>query len=156
MAAICKRYPTIAHSPPLAQGEAIRISVRDGDQLVCYNHKTHQSKKKGLIIIAHGLAGDADSSYVRYLALGAMARGYDALRLNLRGAGAGHLLAKSSYHAGRADDLQAVCFAMADRFPNTPLYLSAYSLGGTMAVKWQVALPCHQRLGVIIFARRLI
>lgn len=150
------RNTFIRISPPLAQGEAIRISVRDDDQLVCYYHKTHQTKKKGLIIIAHGLAGDADSSYVRYLALGAMARGYDALRLNLRGAGAGHLLAKSSYHAGRADDLQAVCFAMADRFPDTPLYLSAYSLGGTMAVNMASRLALPSALaGVISFCAPL-
>ena len=143
-------------SPPLEGGEAWLIPLDDGDQLLGYYHKTPLTKAKGLIIIAHGLAGDADSSYVRFLSIAAMARGYDALRLNLRGTGAGHLLARSSYHAGRADDLQAVCFAMADRLPDTPLFLSAYSLGGTMAVNMVSRLTLPPTLaGVISFCAPL-
>ena len=121
--------------PPLDdEGEEMVFAMPDGDRLIGAYHKTTSLVKKGLIIIAHGLAGDYDSSYVRYLTKGAMAQGYDALRLNLRGAGKGHDVARSSYHAGRADDLHAVLEQMAQAHPGVPLFLCAYSLGGTMAV----------------------
>ena len=128
------RNTLLATSVPLETGDTLILQLPDGDQLLAVHHKTPQKQQKGLIVIAHGLAGDCDSSYVRHLAAGAMAAGYDALRLNLRGAGRGQELARSSYHAGRADDLHFVIHKMAALFPALPLFLCAYSLGGTMAV----------------------
>lgn len=121
-------------TPPIEDGTPMRIELSDGDALLGIFHETTHPKSKGIIIIVHGLAGDCDSSYVRHLARDALHSGYDALRLNLRGAGAGSALAKSNYHAGRADDLAATCHHLAETFPEKDLYLCAYSLGGTMAV----------------------
>ena len=129
------RNTLIGLIPPLdTDGKEMLFAMPDGDRLLGAYHKTPSIMRKGLIIIAHGLAGDYDSSYVRYLTKGAMAKGYDALRLNLRGAGKGHNLARSSYHAGRADDLHCILEQMAKIHPGLPLFLCAYSLGGTMAV----------------------
>lgn len=128
------RNNLISLMPPVPPSEEMVIDLPDGDQLLGHYHKTTSSHTKGIIIIAHGLAGDCDSSYVRYLAADALKDGFDALRLNLRGAGNGADLARSSYHAGRADDLATSCFALQSRFPDLPLFLCAYSLGGTMAV----------------------
>ena len=129
------RNTLLALTPPLdTDGDEMLFEMPDGDRLLGAYHQAQSRTKKGLIIIAHGLAGDYDSSYVRYLTRGAVTQGYNALRLNLRGAGKGHDLARSSYHAGRADDLYHVINQMAQARPDLPLFLCAYSLGGTMAV----------------------
>lgn len=120
--------------PPIEEGTDLRIDLPDGDALLGIFHKTNRAQSKGIIIIVHGLAGDCDSPYVRHLATDALDDGYDALRLNLRGAGAGSHLAKSSYHAGRADDLATICYYLANLYPEKDLFLCAFSLGGTMAV----------------------
>ena len=124
--------------PPLAQGQDRLFTLPDGDRLLGAYHSTNHGAEddtaKALIVIAHGLAGDYDSSYVRFLADAALSQNYDVLRLNLRGAGKASGLARASYHAGRADDLSFVLHELAKENPALPLCLCAFSLGGTMAV----------------------
>lgn len=128
--------------PPLAKGQDWLFTLPDGDKLLGAYHRPAKDngtdkckgkeKGKALLVIAHGLAGDYDSSYVRYLAHSALEDGYEVLRLNLRGAGKASKLARLSYHAGRADDLAFVLEELAQQ--DIPLCLCAFSLGGTMAV----------------------
>lgn len=128
------RNTLLGKKKELNDGEHMVIDVSGGDQLLACLHLSPHNAIKGIVIIIHGLAGDYDSLYVRYLTAKAMASGYHALRVNLRGAGKGRGLATEAYHAGRADDLANLCQAVQRRFPNAPQYLCAFSLGGTMAV----------------------
>lgn len=123
--------------PALDDGQKLVISLPDGDSLLCYYHQRKEQENhnvKGLVILIHGLAGDHNSSYVRYATRAALANDYAVLRVCLRGAGDGASLAKSSYHAGRQDDIAVVIQEMSTQHPKWPLYIGAYSLGGTMAV----------------------
>ena len=142
-------------APQLPQGEDQHIPLNDGDRLLVCHHKTTQPRK-GAVILIHGLAGDYDSSYIRHLARGALQVGYDVFRVNLRGAGKGRALATSSYHAGRALDLQKVAIHVKERYLDKPVYLCAFSLGGTMAVNLAARYKIdHLLAGIVCFCAPL-
>ena len=128
------RNVLLSKTKRLDAGRDLLINVSDGDQLLACLHTSPHKKVKGILIIIHGLAGDYDSLYVRYLTDKAVRSGYHALRVNLRGAGKGRGLAKQSYHAGRSEDIANICDHMAVQFQGMRQYLCAFSLGGTMAV----------------------
>lgn len=147
------RNTLIGAKPDIPAGQDIIFDLPDGDKLLGAFHTPHKpndSATHGIMVIIHGLAGDYDSSYVRHLTKAAIRQGYHALRLNLRGAGRGFAMARSSYHAGRSDDLAFVISAMAARYPDKPLYLCAFSLGGTMAVNMAARHALPKNLSAVI------
>jgi predicted alpha/beta-fold hydrolase len=94
-----------------------------------------QSEHDALVLIVHGLGGDASSPYVHDAARAARAAGFATLRINLRGAdGEGGDL----YHAGLHQDLAAV---LAD--PSLRAYarvmVLGYSLGGHVSLSLATA-----------------
>lgn len=122
----------LRQDPALAPGARWEIDVSDGDKLVGFYHEA--SQPVAMLVIIHGLAGDSESSYIKKLTHHALAHQISVLRVNLRGAGAGRPLAKGAYHAGRSDDLEAVISAMTQAYPGRPCFMTAFSLGGAMAL----------------------
>ena len=88
-----------------------------------------------LVVLIHGLTGTADSGYILVSALCFLEQDYPVLRLNLRGAGASKRFCRSSYHAGRSDDLRRSLGQMDGRLA-PGLLLVGYSLGGNMLLKY--------------------
>jgi predicted alpha/beta-fold hydrolase len=95
----------------------------------------HRSSR--LVLVVHGLGGDADSPYVREIVGAVLARGWAALRISMRGAGAS---SPDFYHAGLWTDLAAV---LADRslarFDS--IAVIGCSLGGHVALHLARAKP---------------
>ncbi|MCB2099910.1 MAG: alpha/beta fold hydrolase [Rhodobacterales bacterium] len=89
-----------------------------------------------LVVILHGLTGNAHSRHVKASAAHLWARGFSVLRLNLRGAGASARICADLYHAGRSDDLAAALRALPRDLTRGGLYLLGYSLGGNMMLKF--------------------
>jgi len=86
---------------------------------------------RDVVVLVHGLGGNADSDYVRIAAAAAARSGLASLRLSLRGADG---LGEDYYHAGLIDDLvAALACSELDRFSR--LYLLGYSLGGHVALR---------------------
>lgn len=81
-----------------------RIRLADGDQLAAWHVRGTSDL---LILLFHGLGGDAQADYVRRMASHSLAAGHSVLALDHRGCGAGKGLAVGPYHSGRADDLSA-------------------------------------------------
>lgn len=89
------------------------------------------SGARELVLLLHGLAGSAESGYVRGAATRAARRGLASLRLHLRGAdGSG----QDFYHAGLTADLHAA-LASPELRPFERLYGLGYSLGGHVALR---------------------
>jgi predicted alpha/beta-fold hydrolase len=61
--------------------------------------------------------------------------GIRVVRMNLRGAGSGFGIARSTYHSGRTEDLRAVAEWIAQRAPGSPIALVGFSLGGNLVLK---------------------
>jgi predicted alpha/beta-fold hydrolase len=121
--------------PALAGGERIEFPMPDGDRLVGTLDRPTAASDRPLVVLIHGLTGCQDSGYMRISARYFLAQHYPVLRLNLRGAGPSRPLCRSSYHAGRSEDLQAVLAQMDGRLARHGLLLVGYSLGGNMLLK---------------------
>ena len=80
---------------------------------------------------------------MRTLASTALARGLNAIRLNVRNCGGAELLAPTLYHSGLTEDLRKVVEQLAPE----PVVIVGFSMGGNIALKlageWAGAPPVH-------------
>lgn len=112
------------------------IHCGDGDQLVvCENRPNRKAPFKKIIVFMHGLGGDANSPYMLRLAHLFQNRGWTVFRMNHRGCGDGHGLAKSTYHSGKSDDVSRVLLKIADLHPGIPMLAVGLSLSGNALLK---------------------
>ena len=132
---------TIVGSFAMGSGEALpstyhEIALNDGDNLavLCSVPQVWRGADPSVLLV-HGLGGSADSTYVKRVALQLWKLGIRVVRMNLRGAGAGFGLAKGIYHAGRTEDLRAVCEWMSQEAKNSPIGLLGFSLGANLVLK---------------------
>ena len=94
-------------------------------------------------VLVHGLGGCARSPYVERLAARMLRLGFRAVRMNLRGAGAGFGLARSTYHGGKTDDLRAVARWLSRQAPGSPVGWVGFSLGANLVLKFAGEAPDH-------------
>ena len=87
------------------------------------------------VVLVHGLGGSATNPYVTRVAARLVRMGIRAVRMNLRGAGAGFGLARGTYHSGRTDDLRAVGRWLAAQAPGSPVGWAGFSLGANLVLK---------------------
>ncbi|MBW2525534.1 MAG: hypothetical protein JRI23_15225 [Deltaproteobacteria bacterium] len=83
-----------------------------------------------VLVVVHGLGGDADSAYVVHAAAAARSAGLSCLRVSMRGA---DLLGADVYHAGLYQDLLGVLGSAELRRFSRALLLG-YSLGGHLCL----------------------
>lgn len=127
------------HRDLAGTSSAVEFPMADGsgDRLLGTLTLPDAPRARGpLIVLIHGLTGCEDSDYMRESARFHLARGRSVLRLNLRGAGPGRDLARGYYHAGCADDLQAVLDGLDAALSQHGLFLIGYSLGGNILLNW--------------------
>jgi len=124
-------YPAPASIPWSTRGRVVRWGevTLSGKWTRCGSH--------ALLLVLHGLGGDADAPYVRHLAYFAARRGLDCLRLNFRGAdrsGAG------LYHCVASDDV-ALALADASLRDYRDVFVAGHSLGGQVALHYASGAP---------------
>lgn len=112
------------------------VPLLDGDQLVLIENrpKDWQAGQR-IVLLVHGLTGSASSKYLVRLAYKLTTAGFLVMRMNLRGCGIGHGLAKHLYHSGRSEDTRAVLCYLAQRFPNSKVTQAGFSLGANITLK---------------------
>jgi hypothetical protein len=115
--------------------EPLRIALpNDGGHL----HGTaawHPDGERTAVVIAHGVGGSADSSYVVRAALGLYAAGFHVVRLDLRGAGKSIPDVMALYHAGLTEDPTAALAHVAKRANVRDVALLGFSLGGNVSLR---------------------
>jgi uncharacterized protein len=130
---------------PADRGLAERIPIGPGEQLLALLDRPAAVEPLALVVVLHGLGGSSQSTGVRRLGLALQAAGFAALRLNLRGAGAGRPLARGSYAARCARDL-APALRQARRLADgRPLFGVGFSLGGTVLLNGVLDAPPGER-----------
>lgn len=150
---------------PLPPGRDLVFPMDDGsgDHLTGVLHAPAPSTASGpsaagrpLVVLLHGLAGSADSVYIRASAAALLAGGYAVLRVNLRGAGPLAATSHHRYHAGRTEDIRAMIRHLAVREPLVAagVVVVGYSLAGNMVLKLmgEPALPPQVRAAASVSA----
>jgi len=126
------------------KGRPIRLNSQrfdleppDGGHLVVFEDRPAfvEKPETPAVLLVHGLAGCAESHYQRRVADRLLKLGLRVVRANLRGAGVSLKRAKGFYHAGRTSDLRFIAEWMALRFPDAPIGLIGFSLGGNLVLK---------------------
>jgi predicted alpha/beta-fold hydrolase len=103
------------------------VELPDGDALA---GRFFAGTSEVLVLVFHGLGGDASAHYVQCTAELAQQRGHSVWTMNHRGCGEGRGLARGTYHSGRGDDLGAVFAEARVRHPGKRLLAIGFSLSG--------------------------
>ena len=113
------------------------VALADGDRIALVVSTPRQWRPHDpSVLLLHGLCGCHDSPYMTRLALKLWQRGVRAIRMNMRGCGAGVGLARQPYHSGRSADVQAVLEDLRAEWPQSPVTLLGFSLGGNVILKF--------------------
>ncbi len=125
--------------------ERILLDPGDGseDRLIVElsRSNTGRATDRPLIVVVHGLTGCAGSSYVVRTAGHFLSLGYNVVRVNLRGAGPSRQTCGGFYHAGRADDIDAMLTGLMrhdDSLFQMGCVLIGYSLGGSIVLNYLI------------------
>ena len=112
-----------------------RITLSDGDFLdLDWSFAKQKSNK--LIILLHGLEGNAQRPYVTGPAKLFNENGVDAVCVNFRGCSGEPNIKYRSYHSGATEDLEEVITHILDNKNYTEIYINGFSLGGNMTLKY--------------------
>ncbi len=123
---VSRSPPSVTELVDLDDGDRIALEVSTPDDW---------RPDRPTVVLIHGLCGCHRSSYMTRVARKLWLRGIRAVRMNLRGCGSGGGLARGLYHSGRSDDALAVARDLAERWPESPISLVGFSLGGNIALK---------------------
>lgn len=122
--------------------EAVLLDCGGGVRLLGYH--TRQSllaKPKGLAVLLHGWEGSSQSTYLIHTGARMLEEGFDVFRLNLRDHGDTHHLNVELFHSCRIDEVVGALKRVSELFPERPLCLGGYSLGGNFTLRCALRAP---------------
>lgn len=123
-----------------------RFTLADGD-FVDLDWLSDTSESGPILLILHGLEGSSKSAYVNRLLRTCQESQWRAVVMHFRGcSGEPNRLARG-YHCGETGDLDAIIHHLTDH-SDTNLCAVAYSLGGSVLLRWLSAHPDNTRLKV--------
>ncbi|WP_421808513.1 YheT family hydrolase [Flagellimonas sp.] len=112
-----------------------RITLSDGDFLdLDWSDSVTQTQK--LVILLHGLEGDAQRPYITGSAKILNQNGYDTCAVNYRGCSGEPNVKYRSYHSGATEDLIEVLNHILNTKNYSEIYLKGFSLGGNLLLKY--------------------
>ncbi len=112
-----------------------RITLPDGDFLdLDWSYAEQKSNK--VIVLLHGLEGNAQRPYITGTAKLFNKNGIDACAVNFRGCSGEPNLLYRSYHSGATEDLEAVINSILEKNQYDEIYIKGISLGANMALKY--------------------
>jgi len=126
-------FPALSRHVDFTFQKKERVSTPDNDFLDTAFSTQHADQ---LVIISHGLEGDAARPYVKGMAKACFDEGFDVLAWNYRGCGSEMNHQLRFYHSGATDDLNTIidhCI-QSDRYAS--IHLIGFSLGGNITLKY--------------------
>lgn len=125
--------------PPRFQARTVRriVPLPEGDALVVHDSSPPRWRSPDPIaMLVHGLGGSHRSASIVRMSRILYRRGVRVCRLDMRGAGSGLRLARTTYHAGCSADVRAAVDAIHMWAPDSPLWLAGISLGANVLLKF--------------------
>ncbi len=112
-----------------------RVNLSDGDFLDLDWSKSNAPTSK-LVVLLHGLEGDAQRHYIVGSAKKFNQHGYDACAVNFRSCSGEPNTLYRSYHSGATEDLIEVIHHILNSKEYQEIYLMGFSLGGNLVLKY--------------------
>jgi len=138
-------------APSLVQ-QRERIILADGDFLdLDWSHSETITKK--LVILLHGLEGNAQRTYMKGAGNLLQKNGWDIAAMNFRGCSGEDNIAYQSYHSGKTEDLEAVISHILEKDKYQEIVLAGFSLGANLLLKYlgeRAVIPSEIKKGVAI------
>ena len=124
---LTKRWPTLALRRE-------RVELSDGDFV---DLAWHGSIEHGpIVLLIHGMTGDHDASYVKYLMPSMVAKGWRPVLMYYRGFSGEHNRFDVVTHAGHTSDIGEVIRLLQQREPETKIAAVGFSQGANMLLKY--------------------
>jgi uncharacterized protein len=119
------------------------LDCGDGVRLLGHHSAQQVSEHaaRPLAVLLHGWEGSADSMYVLSLASHLFEQGCDIFRLNFRDHGPSHHLNQDIFHSCRIAEVIGAVRRIQQLFPQQPLTLAGFSLGGNFALRVAARAP---------------
>jgi len=118
----------------VAAEKELLLDCGDEVRLQCFGSSPSNSTGRPAVIL-HGWEGSAQSLYILSLAQQLFDRGFEVLRLNLRDHGETHHLNRDLFHSCRLSDVVGALQAIQALYPDRPLSLAGFSLGGNFMLR---------------------
>ena len=115
-------------------GDWQMFELADGDFVdLCWRERPEKGSQRPLLVIFHGLEGSVDSPYVWQTMEQAHALGWTTVVMHFRGCGINGInRLPRAYHSGDTTDATEFLTWLQQTYPDAPLYLAGFSLGGNM------------------------
>ena len=115
--------------------ERERITLPDGDFLDV-DWTFSESLTNKVIILLHGLEGNAQRTYIKGAGNLLSKNGWDIAAMNYRGCSGENNLTYQSYHSGKTDDLESVIDNILEKDKYQEIVLVGFSLGANLLLKY--------------------
>ncbi len=145
-------YSGIFRSVKGVEQERERITLKDND-FIDVDWSFSFQKTDRLIIVLHGLEGNAQRPYMLATAKIFNQNKVDAVCVNFRGCSGEQNLKYRSYHSGATDDLDEVIQHILNTKHYSDIYIKGFSLGGNVALKYlgeQRMVPSQIKAAVVV------
>ncbi|MBS0381652.1 MAG: alpha/beta fold hydrolase [Proteobacteria bacterium] len=122
--------------------ERVTLDCGDGVRLTgCRTAQDARPAARGLAVLFHGWEGSTRSTYLLQTGARLLAEGWDVFRLNFRDHGGSHALNRGIFHSCRIDEVVGALRAIQQRWPERPMTLAGFSLGGNFALRAALRAP---------------
>lgn len=111
---------------PLADGDKISLEITT---------PAEWKPTDSTVVLVHGLCGSHKGTNLIRMARKLAPLGVKVVRFNMRGCGSGRGLAKQIYHSGSSGDVFEAIKVLKKEFPDSPIILVGFSLGGNVVLK---------------------
>lgn len=126
-------WPSLFRKRPKISLLRERLELPDGDFL---DLDWTESKPGPIVLLLHGLEGNAESHYTKSLLKHLSQLGSQAVIMYFRGCNGEMNRLPRAYHSGETGDLNYVVSQLTSRFPDRRIYTIGISLGGNVLLKW--------------------
>ncbi len=126
-------WPVVARRKPRIPLRRERWELPDGDFL---DLDWIAEGAGPIVVVLHGLEGSVNSHYARGMLNAIRDHGWRGVVMHFRGCSGEPNRLSRGYHSGETSDLNAFVQKLLLDYPDTPVAVVGYSLGGNVLLKW--------------------
>lgn len=128
---ITKNWPEL-----ILQRERVELSDGDFIDLAWYDPEKNLEKTSPIVLLIHGMTGDHNAAYVKYLMPGMIKKGWRPVLMYYRGFSGERNRFDVVTHAGHTNDIGEVIQLLQQREPNAKIAAVGFSQGANMLLKY--------------------